>query len=278
MDGAQLMMLGSGFERMRLFGHSERLIGQACLAIRDAVQAETDFGKRNERASAGYTEKRGATSIPADRPGAQEVRKRMKLLFERLRSRRLASTFVLLATLSAAIVAGFFAAHGVRGQEKQNDSGDATPLKVVNSTIPPNDFVRIAKAVGPAVVNINTQTLPKETGNQQPHNFHFRQQPNQQSPDDNGDNDQQNGPDIQTFFDRFFGGQAPGGRMKAITARCRSRWARASSSMPRDTSSPTSCDRQGGQDLREALDRPRLAGFGTPGAASSAWTKPRTWR
>ena len=135
----------------------------------------------------------------------------MKLLFERLRSRRLASTFVLLATLSAAIVAGSFAAHGVRGQEKQNDSGDATPLKVVNSTIPPNDFVRIAKAVGPAVVNINTQTLPKETGNHRPHNFHFRQQPNQQSPDDNGDNDQQNGPDIQNFFDRFFGGQAPGG-------------------------------------------------------------------
>ena len=125
------------------------------------------------------------------------------------------STFVLLATLSAAIVAGSFAAHGVRGQEKQNDSGDATPLKVVNSTIPPNDFVRIARAVGPAVVNINTQTLPKDTDKQKPHNFHFRQQPNQQNPDDNEDNDQQQGqapPDnFQDFFNRFFGGQAPGG-------------------------------------------------------------------
>jgi len=50
----------------------------------------------------------------------------MKLFFERLRSRRLTSTFVLLATLSAAIVAGSFAAHGVRGQEKQNTA--ATPL------------------------------------------------------------------------------------------------------------------------------------------------------
>jgi serine protease Do len=139
----------------------------------------------------------------------------MKFFFERLRSRRLTSTFVLLATLSAAIVAGSFAAHGVRGQEKQNDSGDATPLKVVNSAIPPNDFVRIAKAVGPAVVNINTQTLPKDTGNQKPHNFHFHQQPNQQGPDDNQDNDQQQGqapPDnFQDFFNRFFGGQAPGG-------------------------------------------------------------------
>src|SRR5580692_9515055 len=136
----------------------------------------------------------------------------MKLFFERLRSRRLTSAFFLLAMISAAIVAGSFAAHGVRGQEKQNDSGDATPLKVVNSTIPPNDFVRIAKAVGPAVVNINTQTLPKDTGNHKQHNFHSRQQPNDQNPDDNQDNDQQQGPDnFQDFFNRFFGGQAPGG-------------------------------------------------------------------
>jgi len=132
----------------------------------------------------------------------------MKWLFERLRSRRLASTFVLLAALSAAVVAGSFAAHGVRGQEKQNDSDDATPLKVVHSAIPPNDFVRIAKAVGPAVVNINTQTLPKESGNRGHHNFRFRTPPNQQNPPD--DNDQQGGPDnFQDFFNRFFGGQIP---------------------------------------------------------------------
>ena len=67
----------------------------------------------------------------------------MKSLFERLRSRRLASAFVLLATLSVAIVAGSFAAHGVRGQEKQNDSADATPLKVVNSSVAPNEFVKM---------------------------------------------------------------------------------------------------------------------------------------
>ena len=73
--------------------------------------------------------------------------------------------FILLATLSAGIVAGSFIAHGVRGQEKQNDSADATPLKVVNSPVPPNEFVKIAKAVGPAVVNINTQTLPKQSAN-----------------------------------------------------------------------------------------------------------------
>jgi serine protease Do len=134
----------------------------------------------------------------------------MRSLFERLRTRRLASLFILLATLSAGVVAASYVAHGVRGQEKQNDSADATPLKVVNSPVPPNEFVKIAKLVGPAVVNINTQTLPKQSVNKNPHrNFHGRQQP--QSPDD--DQDGQGGDDgqgnFQDFFNRFFGGQAP---------------------------------------------------------------------
>ncbi len=142
--------------------------------------------------------------------------KSMKSFFERLRSRRLASTFVLLAVLSVAIVAGSFAAHGVRGQENQANSTDATPLKVVNTPVPPNDFVKIAKQMGPAVVNINTQTLPKQSDNHgQHHNFHFRTPPNQQNPggdDDNNNNNQQQPPDnFQDFFNRFFGGQVPGG-------------------------------------------------------------------
>jgi len=137
----------------------------------------------------------------------------MKALFERLRSRRLASAFVLLATLSVAIVAGSFAAHGVRGQEKQNSSADATPLKIVNSTVPPNEFVKIARQVGPAVVNINTQTLPKQADNKGRRNFHGRVQPVPQNPGDGDDEDQQQGQgqgNFQDFFNRFFGGQAPG--------------------------------------------------------------------
>jgi serine protease Do len=121
--------------------------------------------------------------------------------------------FVLLATLSAAIVAGSFAAHGVRGQEKQNDSADATPLKVVSSTVPPNDFVRIARQVGPAVVNINTQTLPKQSANKGRRNFHGRAPGNPQNPgDDDQNEDQQQGQgqgNFQDFFNRFFGGQIP---------------------------------------------------------------------
>ena len=119
----------------------------------------------------------------------------MKSLLERLRSRRLASVFVLLATLSAAIVAGSFTAHGVRGEEKQNSSADATPLKVDNSTVPANKFVTIAKMVGPAVVNINTQTLPKQSSGKGRGNFHGRILPMPQQPggDDDQDQDQQQG-------------------------------------------------------------------------------------
>jgi serine protease Do len=134
----------------------------------------------------------------------------MKSLFERLRTRRLASTFVLLATLSAAILAGSFAAHGVRGQEKQTESTDATPLKVVNSPVPPNEFVKIARQVGPAVVNINTQTLPKQSANRGRRNPHSRVQPAPENPDDDQGDDQQQGQgNFQDFFNRFFGGQMP---------------------------------------------------------------------
>jgi len=141
----------------------------------------------------------------------------MKSLFERLRTRRLASMFILLATLSAGIVAGSYLAHGVRGQEKQNDSADATPLKVVNSPVAPNEFVKIAKAVGPAVVNINTQTLPKQSGNNRNRRFHQRV-PNPQNPQNpqNPDDEDQNGGggddgqgNFQDFFNRFFGVQGP---------------------------------------------------------------------
>jgi serine protease Do len=154
---------------------------------------------------------------PAAKLAHKEVNKPMKSLFERLRTRRLASAFVLLATLSAAIVAGSFAAHGVRGQEKQIDSADATPLKVVNSAVPPNEFVKIARQVGPAVVNINTQTLPKQSAGKGGRGFHGHIQAMPQQPgNDDQDQDQNQGqqqgqsPDnFQDFFNRFFGGQMP---------------------------------------------------------------------
>jgi len=134
----------------------------------------------------------------------------MNPLTEGLRRRRLSFVFVLLATLSIAVVAGSFAAHGVRGQQEQPRSSDATPLKVVNSAVPPNEFVKIARMVAPAVVNINTRTLPKQStkggGKMQGHVF-------QSNPDDGGGDDGQQGQqgqdNFQDFFNRFFGGQAP---------------------------------------------------------------------
>jgi serine protease Do len=132
--------------------------------------------------------------------------------------------------LSAAILVGSYTAHGVHGQDKTDNSSDATPLKIPNSSVAPNEFAQIAKQVGPAVVNINTRTLPKESTNRRRLNPHGgRAVPAPQAPDDDDqdggqgagpgqgqgqDPGQGQGPggqnNFQDFFNRFFGGQAPG--------------------------------------------------------------------
>jgi serine protease Do len=109
-------------------------------------------------------------------------------------------SFILLATVSAAIVADRLP-RTESAARKSRTQHDATPLKVVTTPTPPNDFVRIAKLVGPAVVNINTQTLPKQSQNGGRRNFHqFHSQPNQQNP---GDDDQDNGQAGQDNFQDF---------------------------------------------------------------------------
>ncbi len=136
----------------------------------------------------------------------------MKSLLGRLRYRRLASTFTILATLSAGILIGSIVAHGVRGQEAKVDTSDATPLKVPPPRDLNTDFTRIAKEVGPAVVNINTITLPHDR-QMRGRNPHGRQLQPQQPPDDDDQDDQDDqggqggGQDnFQDFFNRFFGG------------------------------------------------------------------------
>src|ERR1700722_2437837 len=144
----------------------------------------------------------------------------MKSLLERLRASRLASTFTILGTLSAGILIGSVAVHGVRGNEKQTDSSDATPLKIPDPVSLSTTFTQIAKNVGPAVVNINTETLPQE-------DTHSRRRTPHGAPavppggggggggDDDGDQGGGQGPDqnFQDFFNRFFGGQGGGGGM-----------------------------------------------------------------
>jgi serine protease Do len=143
----------------------------------------------------------------------------MSSFSERLRKRRLSLTFAALAAVSAVVLMASYAAHGVHGQSKANDSSDATPLTVPNTTVAPNNFVKIAKAVGPAVVNINTRTLPKQTANGRRGipggHAQGRMMPMPGNPEDGdqGDGGDGQGPDqnFQDFFNRFFGGQAPGG-------------------------------------------------------------------
>jgi serine protease Do len=139
----------------------------------------------------------------------------MKPLLERLRASRLASTFTILGTLSAGIVIGSVAVHGVRGNETQTDSSDATPLKIPNPVTLSTTFTQIAKEVGPAVVNINTETLPQEDTHSRrrtPHGTTPAVPPGGGDDDQNGEQDGQ-APDqnFQDFFNRFFGGQGQGG-------------------------------------------------------------------
>jgi serine protease Do len=142
----------------------------------------------------------------------------MNSFLRRIKLNRLAPTFVVLSTLSAGILIGSVAVHGVKGSENQVNSSDATPLKIPSPVQLGTQFTQIAKDVGPAVVNIYTETLPKERRASRRGGRGATPidptQPNPQSPDDQqggGDDDQQQGPDnFQDFFNRFFGG--PGGQ------------------------------------------------------------------
>jgi len=140
----------------------------------------------------------------------------MNSFLERFRVRRLASVFTILATLSAGILIGSVMVHGVKGKEGQVSSTDATPLKIPNPVVLSNTFSQISKQVGPAVVNINTETLPKQpTPTKRGQNPHPRRAPVPNAPPD-GDDDgsgggggEDQGPgsqNFQDFFQRFFGG------------------------------------------------------------------------
>src|SRR5580698_11167829 len=85
-------------------------------------------------------------------------------LLSRIRGNRLTTTFVLLATLSAGILAGSVLTRNVSGKEQIGvDSTDARPLVIPSPVVLSNGFSQIVKQVGPAVVNINTEELPKQS-------------------------------------------------------------------------------------------------------------------
>jgi serine protease Do len=125
-----------------------------------------------------------------------------KTLLERIRSRRLAATFALLATFSVGILAGSVLTRNVSGKEQSFDTSDAKPLVIPSPKELSNGFSGIVKQVGPAVVNINTESLPKQAAPKTPR----RRGTPPRGTQPNGD-DQPNQGDMQDFFNRFFGGQ-----------------------------------------------------------------------
>jgi serine protease Do len=140
-----------------------------------------------------------------------------KPLLERIRSRRLTTTFALLATLSIGILVGSVLTRGVSGKEQTVDTSDAKPLVIPSPVVLSNGFSKIVKDVGPAVVNINTESLPKQSANTPLRRRGQRGQGGQGGQgngqgDDNGNgNGLPNQGDMQDFFNRFFGGGGQGG-------------------------------------------------------------------
>jgi serine protease Do len=125
-------------------------------------------------------------------------------LWNKIRSGRLTTTFTILATLSAGVLAGSMLTGNVSAKQQQKvDTSDARPLVIPNPVTLSNGFSAIVKEVGPAVVNINTESLPKQsTTKHSPHGL-------QQGPTEpnGGGGDQGGQGDMQDFFNHFFGGQ-----------------------------------------------------------------------
>lgn len=128
-----------------------------------------------------------------------------KNLFARLRNHRLSATFALLAMLSAGILVGSVMTRSVSGKEQAVDSSDARPLTIPNAVDLSTSFSKIAKAVGPAVVNINTESIPKQSA------VRGGVRRRGQIIPPNGDESQQAPGDMQDWLNRFFGGQGGDG-------------------------------------------------------------------
>ncbi len=120
-----------------------------------------------------------------------------------------AATFTTLGALSALVLAGSMLTGKVSGKEGQQaiNSSDARPLTIPSPVTLSNGFSTIVKQVGPAVVNINTESTPKQTPSTGRRGGR-RGTPNPDGGDGNGGGG--GGDDMQDFFNRFFGGGGGG--------------------------------------------------------------------
>jgi len=128
----------------------------------------------------------------------QSIKNYGRTLWTNLRNGRLSTTFAVLTALTIGVLAGSLITGKVSAGGQQGvDSSDARPLVIPNPVTLSNGFSAIVKQVGPAVVNINTEELPKQSVLHKKRNT------------PGGDDGDQG--DMQDFFNRFFGGQNPGG-------------------------------------------------------------------
>ena len=125
---------------------------------------------------------------------------------DKVRTQKLLSFTVILFTLAVGVFIGTVSQTGARAAPYQAAS-DATPLVMPNAVEMQNSFSKIAKALGPSVVNISSEYVPqkRETASKgrTPNSSNRRRAPQQ---DDDSDSN------MQDFMQRFFGGGggAPG--------------------------------------------------------------------
>jgi serine protease Do len=116
----------------------------------------------------------------------------------RWKANRPAYTLTVLATLTVGILIGTVVSKGVKGQEKKGS--DATPLTIPSPQQLSSQFAQISKQLEPSVVNINTESIIKQS----PHRRRGGANPDE--PDDQNPFDD--------FFDKFFGGQQGNGPIR----------------------------------------------------------------
>ena len=121
---------------------------------------------------------------------------------------RFAQLFVGSVTVALVLLIGTVLTYTARA--KSVDSTDAPQLAVPAVHQHDNEFSRVAKAVEPAVVNINTESTVKNV-----HKHLHRMPPQPQNPDDEQE-PEDNNRGLQDWFDHFFGQEpnvpgAPGG-------------------------------------------------------------------
>jgi serine protease Do len=131
-----------------------------------------------------------------------------RTLYSKVRSGHMPTTFGLLAALTVGVLAGSMITGSVSAHQQKVDSSDARPLTIPNPVTLSNGFAGIVKQVGPAVVNINTESLPKQSTNKG-----GRRRAVPVPAPDQGDNGGGGGGDdnnMQDFFNHFFGGGGDG--------------------------------------------------------------------